>query len=155
MNPPIRVCRGCGYPPARCSCAAGVDADAAVLVPDAAAHAIRHYLRAHPELRKEEYIRPGDDPLHALCYPAAESYYHVRNCTLDVYCLSWSDVDQSLSGTHWYLREPDDGRFIDLGLAADFPCGTPPFEQGRRRAFLTGDTPSKRTQQVLAGIGVL
>lgn len=151
MNPPITVCRSCGYAPETCDC----DSDVAVLIPDAAAHAIRHYLRSHPELRKDEYAREGQDPLHALCYPAAEAYYHVQNCTLDVYCLSWQDVDPSYSGTHWYLREPDDSRFVDLGLAADYPVSCPPFEQGRRRVFLTGDEPSKRTQQVLRGIGAL
>lgn len=120
--------------------------------PDEDAAAIREFLREHPELQKDEYDTGDADPLLGLCYPAAEAYYHVRGCELDVYCLSWRDVDEEYDGTHWYLRDPDAGVWIDLGL----PESTeefPPFEAGTRRGFITGDEPSSRAQRVLAAIG--
>ena len=150
LNPPIALCRVCHEPTDRCRCPHATDE--VLVVPDRDARRIRSYLRAHPELQKGAYDTGDGDPLRGLCYPAAEAYYHLRDCELDVYCLSWSDVDDSFDGTHWYLREPDDGRFIDLGLPVDVDS-LPPFEMGRRRAFMTGDSASKRTQQVLDGIG--
>ncbi|MWG36205.1 hypothetical protein [Halomarina oriensis] len=137
----------------RCDATGGVRPERVLVVPDRDAAGIREYLRDHPELRKGEYDHGEDvDPLTGLCYPAAEAYYHLNDCDLDVYCLSWSDVDESYQGTHWYLREPGDGRFIDLGLPLMPPVELPPFEQGRRRGFITGDEPSKRTQQVLDAV---
>jgi len=129
-----------------------------LVCPDEDAFRIRQYLRDHPELRKGEYSddRTDEDPLLGLCYPAAEAFYHVRDCDLDVYCLSWSDVegvDEEVDATHWYLREPEgDRRWIDLGLPLMPPVDLPPFEAGTRRGFITGDEPSKRAQQVLDGI---
>lgn len=123
-----------------------------LVVPDQDAAAIRGYLRDHPELRKQEYSDEQTtlEPLLGLCYPAAEAYYHLNDCELEVYCLSWSDVDDDLEGTHWYLREPDgEQRWIDLGLPTMPPVDIPPFEEGTHRGFMTGDEPSKRTQQVL------
>lgn len=147
-NPTCSDCDGRGVlPPKR------------VLVsPDQDAYRIREYLRDHPQLRKDDYRteQTETNPLLGLCYPAAEAYYHRRDCDLDVYCLSWSDVDgvdDDETATHWYLREPDGRqRWIDLGLPLMPPVGLPPFEEGTRRGFITGDQASKRTQQVLDGI---
>jgi hypothetical protein len=125
-----------------------------LIEPDRTAAAIREYLRAHPELRKDAYADEGADPLLGLCYPAAEAYYHATGRVHEIYCLSWSDVDTDLEGTHWYLREAEDERrWIDLALP-DEPESLPPFEEGRHRHFLTGDEPSKRAQQVLDAVEV-
>lgn len=123
------------------------------VIPDDSARRIREFLRDSPDLLKESYEPQSDDPLEGLCYPAAEAYYHVTGCSLDIYCLSWEMVDPELDGTHWYLRDPETKEFIDLGLPVDQGVDLPPFEAGRRRGFMTGDTPSKRTQYVLESLG--
>lgn len=123
------------------------------VIPDEEALMIREYLRESPELLHTEYKEESSTPLEGLCYPAAEAYYHVMDCELDVYCLSWSDVDPEADGTHWYLRDSDSGEFIDLSLPAGQVEELPPFEAGRRRGFMTGDSPSKRTAQVLSSLG--
>jgi hypothetical protein len=126
-----------------------------LVVPDQDAAAIRSYLREHPELRKDEYAteETAQDPLLGLCYPAAEAYYHLRDCELEVYCLSWSDVDDDLDGTHWYLREGDgEQRWIDIALPTMPPVDLPPFEHGTHRGWMTGDDPSKRAQTVLEAV---
>ncbi|WP_135823015.1 hypothetical protein [Halostella litorea] len=121
-------------------------------MPDERAREIRAYLRDHPELQHDDYDTGDADPLLGLCYPAAECYYHLRDCDLDVFCLNWADVDPDYAGTHWYLREPDEGRFIDLALPTTPPVDLPPFEAGTRRGFITGDQPSERAEQVLAAV---
>lgn len=145
------LCRGCGYPTTHCGC----DTTEIVLVePNRAAAAIRSYLRETPELRKDAYRNDHTDAdaLLGLCYPAAEAYYHLRDCEPEIYCLSWSDVDPDAEGTHWYLREADgERRWIDISLPIR-PITMPPFEAGTHRGFLTGDTPSKRAQQVLDAV---
>jgi len=168
---PARLCRICTQPVSNCTCGAvlclwclgpedtatcthcngdGVSTPERVsVVPDEDAQAIREYLRANPGLQKEVYVREDADPLRGLCYPAAEAYYHVTDCRMDVYCLSWNDVSPDKSGTHWYLRDPDSAEFVDLGLPFEAGVTLPPFETGRRRGFITGDSPSKRAQQVL------
>lgn len=152
MELPVTACRRCGKPPADCQCPG--EPGVTIIVPDGRAWAIREYLREHPKLQKDEYDTGDRDPLLGLCYPAAEAYYHALDCEPDVYCLSWSDVDDDYDGTHWYLREPDDGRFIDLGLPESPLDGVPPFEAGTRRGFTTGDPPSNRAQQVLEALDV-
>lgn len=138
-----------------CNGSGKVRPEQVLVVPDQDAAAIRGYLRDHPELRKQEYstARTESDPLLGLCYPAAEAYYHLNDCDLEVYCLSWTDVDDDLEGTHWYLREPaGERRWIDLALPLMPPVDLPPFEEGTHRGFMTGDEPSNRAQQVLEGL---
>lgn len=121
-------------------------------IPDEDADAIREYAREHPDIVKARYRsdRPDEDPITRACYPMAEAYYHLNDCELEVYCLSWSDVDEALDGTHWYLREPDgERRWIDLGLTLWPPIDLPPFEKGTHRGWITGDSPSKRAQRIL------
>lgn len=122
-----------------------------LVAPDPDAAAIRDFLAAHPELVDGEYAdREADSPLSLLCYPAAEAYYHLTDCNPEVYCLSWSDVDGDLSGTHWYLRESaGDRRWIDLSLPLMPPVDLPPFAEGTHRGFITGDGPSERAGEVL------
>jgi hypothetical protein len=156
------ICRAKGYcmhgdsTCRRCEGDGRVPPERVLVVPDWDAYCIRSYLRDHPELRKEEYEseQTDQDPLLGLCYPAAEAYYHINDCELDVYCLSWSDVDgvaDDSEQTHWYLREPDKGRWIDIALPMMPPVDFPPFQEGRRRKFITGDEPSERAQKVLRG----
>lgn len=147
-----------GHTCSECSGTGRVHPERVLVAPDEKAVAIREYLREHPELRKDAYSddRTDENPLLGLCYPAAEAFYHVRDCEPDIYCLSWSDVDgvdDDVDATHWYLRESDgQRRWIDLGLPLMPPVDLPPFEEGTRRGFITGDEASKRTQQVLDGI---
>lgn len=128
---------------------------AQVLVsPDGEAADIRRYIREHPDIRKEEYAS-DDDALLGSCYVAAEAYYHARGGTdsdLDIYCLSWSDVDETFEGTHWFLRE---GRFVfDLSLPDSTYASGIPWDVARKRAFLTGYEPSKRCRRVLDDLGI-
>jgi len=125
--------------------------------PDETAERIRDYLRDHPELRKDQYDG-RDNTVEGLCYVAAEVYFHATGGTdsdLDIYCLSWSDVDPSYTGTHWYLRKSDCGTWIDLGVEDIRDTEPIPFESGTRRAFITGYEPSKRSIQVLEAIDEL
>ena len=128
-----------------------------VVEPDETAREIREFLRANPGLRDSQ-IHP-DDPEHSVyghCYPAAEAYFHARGGTdsvLDIYCLSWSDVRENGSGTHWYLRDPDVETWIDLAIEQPDDGDHIPFSEGRRRAFITGYEPSKRARRILEAIG--
>lgn len=173
---PAEICRGCNKIVSECSCVSvqclwcldgetrecthcGGDGvmqpDNVAVVPDQTAHRIRNYLRHTPELLKEEYNT--DDPdtgLDGMCYPLSEAYYHATGKTLDVYCLSWEDVDESYDGTHWYLRDPNSKTFIDLGIPFESGVELPPFETGRCRAFITGDSPSERTKVVLDSLSI-
>lgn len=123
-----------------------------VVEPDDTARRIRSYLREHPELRKDEYDgREGT--VDGLCYVAAEVYFHQQGgleSGLDIYCLSWSDVQPEYDGTHWYLS--DGQRWIDIGLEDRADAANIPFSEGRRRAFLTGYKPSQRAQTVLQAL---
>lgn len=157
------ICHGKGYcmhEGGRCSVCHGdgrVLPERVLVVPDRDARRIREYLRQHPELQKDEYDHGDDqDPLLGQCYPAAEAWYHLNDCELDVFCLSWSDVDgvdDDVDATHWYLRESDGRqRWIDLAIPLKPPVDLPPYSEGTRRGFITGDEPSARTQQVLDAV---
>ena len=124
-----------------------------VVEPDATARAIREFLRANPELRNDP-IAPEtpERSVYGHCYVAAEAYFHARGGTdsgLDIYCLSWSDVDPEYSGTHWYLRDPTAEAWIDLAIERPEDGDEIPFSKGRRRAFITGYEPSARGKRVL------
>jgi hypothetical protein len=122
--------------------------------PDAVAARIRSYLRDHPELRKDEYDG-REDTVDGLCYVAAEAYFHAKgglDSGLTIYCLSWSNVDPSYNGTHWYLRDDTAEVWIDVGLEDAGDAADIPFGMGTRRAFITGYEPSQRTMQVLDAI---
>jgi hypothetical protein len=131
--------------------------------PDAAAEALRSYGREHIELVHDDYLplTSGQSPLAAMCYPLSEAWYHIHDCEHEVYCLSWNDVmdlpDGADAGTHWYLRDPDTGDWIDLTLtvaeAAADGDDMAPYGEGRRQGFLTGDTPSTRANDLIAGAG--
>lgn len=152
------ICHGKGYcihdgACWHCETTGAVLPERVLVVPDADALSCREYARNHPNLRKVKYAVDDRDPLTGACYPLAEAYYHLRGQEPEVYCLSWSDVDDALEGTHWYLREPDgERRWIDVSLPAAPPVELPPFEQGTHRGFITGDEPSKRTRKVLAAV---
>ncbi len=149
----------CIHEDGRCSVCLGegyVLPERVLVVPDQDALQIREYLREHPELQMDGYDTGEDeDPLLGLCYPAAEAYYHLRDCDPEIYCLSWSDVEgvDDVDATHWYLREADgQQRWIDLALPLMPPVDLPPFEQGTHRGFITGDDPSERARQVLDAV---
>lgn len=120
--------------------------------PDATAARIRQFARENPDLR-DDYDGP-DGTVYGLCYPLAEAYFHATGgleSGLEVYCLSWSDVDPDYDGTHWYLR--DGRRWLDLGIERPLDGASIPYHEGRGpRAFITGfETPSKRAQRILEG----
>lgn len=119
--------------------------------PDETARELREYVREHPDLRSEPYDGPPGT-VHGHCYLLAEAYYHAQggqDSGFGIYCLSWSDVDDDLGGTHWYLRDPDRPAWIDLGVETPEHAEPVPFEDGTRRAFITGYEPSNRTERVL------
>ena len=120
--------------------------------PDETARQIREYIRAHPDVRKDEYTS-DEDPLHGSCYICSEAYFHATGGTesgLDIYCLSWRDVDPEREGTHWFLGEDD--TVYDLSLPTASIGSGIPFTEARRRAFLTGYEPSLRCQTLLDGL---
>ena len=119
--------------------------------PDAIAMRIREYARQNPDLRNDRY-NGRDGSVDGMCYCLAEAYWHASgglNSPLDIYCLSWSDVDPEYSGTHWYLRCTRREAWVDLGIESKSDGVTIPFSTGRRRAFITGYEPSNRTQRIL------
>ncbi|WP_306061139.1 hypothetical protein [Natronococcus wangiae] len=79
-----------------------------------------------------------------------------RDSGLRIYCLSWSDVDDDLGGTHWYLRDGEDGPWIDLEIETAAHSESVPYSVGRHRSFMTGyDCPSNRTKRILEELGLL
>lgn len=117
--------------------------------PDDTAQQLRDYVRDHPEVRHEDY-RECDNPVRESCYVLSEAYFHLmggQDSGLDIYCLSWKDVDERYEGTHWFLR--NGVTVIDLSLPEPAAGDGVPWDKARRRAFLTGYEPSNRTEKVL------
>lgn len=120
--------------------------------PDETSQQLRDYVRDHPAVRKDKYQTQGD-PIQGACYVLAEAYFHARGGTdspLEVYRLDWGDVYDDASGAHWFLRNGD--TVIDLSLPTPEDGDDVPWNVARHRAFITGYTPSKRTQTVLEAI---
>lgn len=129
-----------------------MDAKTVVVEPDATARHIREYIREHPSIRKDQYDDP-DTALQGSCYVAAEAYFHASGGTdsgLDIHCLSWSDVDPTYEGSHWFLTDAD--RVIDLSLPTPGHGESVPWSTARTRAFITGYEPSQRAETVLEAI---
>jgi len=127
-------------------------ADDVVTEPDDVARRIRSHLREHPGLRTSEYDG-RDGTVDGLCYVAAEAYFHASGGTdseLDIHCLSWSDVDPTYEGSHWFLSDAE--RIIDLSLPAPEHGEKVPWSVARTRAFITGYEPSQRAETVLEAI---
>ena len=125
-----------------------------VVEPDSVAERIRAYVRDNPDIVKDEY-RNEDDPITGACYVLSEAYFHAQGGTdsgLDIYCLSWSDVDERYDGTHWFLRDGD--TVIDLSLPEPSHGSSVPWDVARRRAFITGYEPSARAERVLEAIDI-
>jgi len=125
-----------------------------VVEPDETARRLREYVRNHPEVRHEDY-RECDNPVRESCYVLAESYFHLKggqDSGLDIYCLSWNDVDDRYDGTHWFLRDGD--TVIDLSLPSPEAGDSVPWDVARCRAFITGYQPSNRTERVLEEIDI-
>lgn len=96
-----------------------------------------------PDLLKPS-LRNSDHPYYGHCYVAAEAVYHLTGCTLEV----WRAKDNE-GIVHWWLKDalgnrydPTSDQYYDRGKE-------PPYDSGRRAAFLTGNQPSKRCQIVL------
>lgn len=121
-----------------------------VVEPDATARQLREYVRAHPDVRKDEYSG-YDDPVEGACYVLAEAYFHAQGgeeSDLKVYRLGWDDVYDDADGAHWFLRRDD--TIIDLSLPTPDHGDNVPWDVARHRAFITGySRPSNRTQRVL------
>ncbi|WP_455448189.1 hypothetical protein [Natrinema thermotolerans] len=130
--------------------------DPIVVEPDDTAARIREYARENPDLRKNRY-NGREGTVEGMCYALAEAYYFARggkDSGLEVYCLSWADVREGGAGTHWYLRDPDRGVWIDLGLEAAADGTHIPYAEGRSRAFITGYEPSQRARRILTDLGI-
>ncbi|WP_459191838.1 hypothetical protein [Halosimplex sp. J119] len=122
--------------------------------PDDLARELREYVRENPDVRHEDY-RDADNPIREACYVLSEAYFHARGGTessLDIYCLSWSDVDPDFEGTHWFLR--DDDAVIDLSLPEPVDGEDVPWSAATRRAFITGYEPSNRCERVLNALDI-
>lgn len=123
--------------------------------PNDVARRLREYVRENPDVRKAEY-QTDHDPITGACYVLAEAYFHAQGGTdseLDIYCLSWSDVDPEYDGTHWFLRRDDDA-VVDLSLPKPVNGETVPWDAATRRAFITGYDPSNRTERVLDALDI-
>jgi len=122
--------------------------------PDSVAVDIRNYIRQNPEIRKDEYAS-DEDALLGSCYVATEAYWHADGAEdgdLSVNCLSWSDVDPSYGGTHWFLRNGRD--IVDLSLPSPDHAADIPWSTARSRVPITGYTPSQRTQTILDALSL-
>jgi len=122
--------------------------------PDETAAALRQYVRDNPAVRKDAYEYEDTDPVQGACYLLAEAYFHAAGGqdSFDVYRLDWSEVDPAYDGAHWFLRRSDDGAIVDLSLST--PDDGADWDQARHRAFITGYTPSNRTQTALQAVGL-
>jgi len=130
---------------------------AEVLVePDDIAAQLRKYVRENPDVRKDEYDYDDVDPVQGACYLLAETYFHATGGVgaYDVYRLDWADVDPAYDGAHWFLRRADDDAVVDLSLPDTEGGDDVPWSAATRRAFITGYTPSNRTQTALAALGL-
>lgn len=115
--------------------------------PDDVATRIRAHLREHPEIADGKY-NAKEGSVEGHCYVASEAYFYAQggeDSELDIYCLSWGDVDPEYGGTHWYLKGTD---WIDLSVETVAQAEQVPFDMGRRRAFITGYEPSQRAKQI-------
>jgi len=122
--------------------------------PDDIAAQIREYIRKNPGIRKDEYASQ-EDALLGSCYVATEAYWHAdgaKDSLLSVNCLSWSDVDPSYDGTHWFLRNGQD--IVDLSLPSPDHAADIPWSTARSRVPITGYTPSQRTQTILDALSL-
>jgi hypothetical protein len=127
--------------------------------PDDVARELREYVRTNPDVRKDRYQDPDRDPVAGACYVLAEAYFHAHGGTdseLKIYRLDWSDVYEDANGAHWFLREGDTEAdvVVDLSLPTPADGDGVPWDRARHRAFITGYTPSNRTQQVLDALGL-
>lgn len=59
-----------------------------------------------------------------------------------------------IEGTHWYLRDTDQDVWVDLGLDTIDEAANVPFDEGTRRAYITGYEPSERARQVLDDLDI-
>lgn len=124
--------------------------------PDETAQQLREHVRANPALVKDEYRHP-DDPIQGACYMLAEAYFHARGgpeSDLKVFRLGWDEVYDDAAGAHWFLRDGPDGPVIDLSLPEPSDGEDIPWSLARGRAFITGWTPSNRTQRVLDALDI-
>jgi len=125
--------------------------------PSDTAAVLREYVRENPGIRKDGYDIDDVDPVEGACYVLAEAYFHAQggtDSTLEVYRLDWSDVDENATGAHWFLRQDDGHTVIDLSLPSPSAGNAVPWNQARHRAFITGYTPSNRTQRVLDALNI-
>lgn len=125
-----------------------------LVAPDDIAQQLREYVRAHPDIRKDEYDH-YDDPVEGACYVLAEAYFHAcggEESGLEVHRLDWSDVYEDAGGAHWFLRRGD--TVVDLSLPTPADGDDVPWDAARRRAFITGYTPSNRAQRVLTALDI-
>lgn len=123
-------------------------------VPDKTARQLREYVRTHPDVRHPNY-RDCDNPIRESCYVLSEAFFHSQGGTdsdLDIYCLSWSDVDDTYGGTHWFLRRGD--TVVDLSLPTPDAGDDVPWGMATRRAFITGYEPSNRCARVLNALDI-
>lgn len=107
---------------------------------------IRNELWHNDELLKTSVRKEKPDdapPLWGHCYVASEAYYHVKKDKRDLTPMT-IDMDGT---THWYLRDNETGKYIDLTESQfDEPV---PHEEGRGRGFpVPGEEPSNRTMEL-------
>lgn len=123
--------------------------------PDDTARQLREYVRQNPDVRHDDYETDDVDPIREACYVLSEAYFHARGGTdseLEVYRIGWADVYDDADGAHWFLRDGD--TVIDLSLPTPAYGRDVPWDAARHRAFITGYTPSNRTQNVLETLDI-
>ena len=101
-----------------------------------------------PDLLKPEYRRRWnpDNPMYGHCYVASEVLYHMLGGSESGWN-PWHGRDEN-GVVHWWLQR----RYVRLDPTADqYQDRDPPYENGRRGAFLT-KAPSKRARIVMERI---
>lgn len=103
-----------------------------------------------PDLLQGKYKKEWNSDKPASwghCYVASETYYHFMGGKASGLKPYWVKHEGS---THHFLRDTGTGKIIDI--TGDQFKTTPPYEKGTPFGWLTGETPSKRAQKLMARV---
>lgn len=100
-----------------------------------------------PDLLKPEYRKNPIHPMFGHCYVATEAVWHLTGQRLEV----WRGRDDE-GIVHWWLQDAIGNRYDPTADQYTDRGKEPPYTNGKRGCFLTGNKPSKRAQRVLEQI---
>jgi hypothetical protein len=108
-------------------------------------HSVRQEVFGRKDLlRKEPH---SDHPLAGQCYVASEALFHLTGGVEQWYVERTSVLVDGKWITHWYLRDRENLRVVDL-TAEQFGDRKIPYGAGTRTGFFT-QNPSESAQKVI------